>query len=187
MNFWSYYFKKIIAKFSSYCSLIFGHEDGQGMFEKSIRFIRCWLSFKSERVSPLRELTRINGSLMQSPLQQSDLESAIYCNLLRAMTRTTEIIAQCKSLHNFFLYKTVVQCLSAINGEKVPSALKSRFIAAGCTENSEKHHLKSNLNRKVNITSWNFFICTEIYWKGKFDIKHSCMLDMTSRTNSSDI
>ena len=93
-----------IAKFSSYCSLIFGHEDGEGLFAvtaKSIRFVRCWLSFKSERVSPLRELTRINGSLMQSPLQQSDLESAIYCNLLRAMTRTTEIFAQCKSLQNF--------------------------------------------------------------------------------------
>ena len=176
--------------FSSYCSFIFGHEDGEGLFAvtaKSIRFVRFRLSFKSERVSPLRELTRINDSLMQSPLQPVRLRVGHILQSTPSDDKNYRNNCSMQISPELFLYKTVVQFLSAINGEKVPSALKSRFIAVGCTEKSEKHHLKSNLNRKVNITSWNFFICTEIYLKRKFYIKHSCMLDMTSRTNSSDI
>ena len=77
------------------------------------------------------------------------------------MTRTTEIIVECKHLHSFFLVQLLFNLgdtmMSAIKRQKVASALKSRFIAVHCTE---KHHLKSNLNMKDNITRLNFFMWT---------------------------
>ena len=84
------------------------------------------------------------------------------------MTRTTEIIVECKHLHSFFLVQLLFNLgdtmMSAIKRQKVASALKSRFIAVHCTE---KHHLKSNLNMKDNITRLNFFMWTYLIFHNK--------------------